>query len=92
MATDDFSENDILWAEFINRLKETGMSLEQIKKYAVLRKEGEHTAQARMQLLIDHASALKIKISGEKQHLNKINEKIKYYEKILLKEIPLDLE
>jgi hypothetical protein len=45
-----------------------------------------------MQLLINHASALKTKISGEKQHLNKINEKIKYYEKILIKEIPLDLE
>lgn len=87
-----FSENDILWAEFINRLKETGMPLEQIKKYAVLRKQGEHTAEARMKLLINHATALKKKISDEKQHLNKINEKIKYYEKILISEIPLDLE
>lgn len=88
----DFSENDILWAEFINRLKETGMPLKQIKKYAVLRKQGEHTADARMKLLINHATALKKKISDEKQHLNKINEKIKYYEKILINEIPLDLE
>jgi len=88
----DFSENDILWAEFINRLKETGMPLEQIKKYAVLRKEGEHTADTRMKLLINHASALKKKISNEKQHLNKINEKIKYYKKILINETPLDLE
>ena len=55
----EFSENDILWAEFINRLKETGMPLEQIKKYAVLRKQGEQTADARMKLLINHATALK---------------------------------
>jgi DNA-binding transcriptional MerR regulator len=88
----DFSENDIIWAEFISRLKETGMPLEQIKKYAVLRKEGKHTADARMELLINHATALKKKISDEKQHLNKINEKIKHYEKILRNEIPLDLE
>jgi DNA-binding transcriptional MerR regulator len=88
----DFSENDILWAEFINRLKETGMPLEQIKKYAVLRKQGEHTAGARMKLLINHATALKKKISEEKQHLKKICEKIEYYEKILIKKIPLDLE
>jgi DNA-binding transcriptional MerR regulator len=88
----DFSENDILWAEFINRLKETGMPLGQIKKYAVLRKEGEHTASARMKLLINHATALKKKISDEKQHLKKICEKIVYYEKILINEIPLDLE
>ena len=88
----DFSENDILWAEFINRLKETGMPLKQIKEYAVLRKQGKHTADARMKLLINHATVLKKKISDEKQHLNKINEKIKYYEKILINEIPLDLE
>lgn len=88
----DFSENDILWAEFINRLKETGMPLEQIKKYAVLRKQGEHTSEARMKILINHAIAVKKKISNEKLHLNKINEKIKYYEKILINEKPLDLE
>lgn len=88
----DFSEKDILWAEFISRLKETGMPLEQIKKYAVLRKQGEHTADARMKLLKNHAISLKKKISDEKQHLNKINEKIKYYEKILINENPLDLE
>ncbi len=88
----DFSENDILWAEFINRLKETGMPLEQIKKYAVLRQQGEHTADARMKLLKNHATALRKKISDEKLHLNKINDKIKYYEKILIKKNPLDLE
>ncbi len=88
----DFSENDILWAEFIKRLKETGMPLEQIKQYALLRKQGEQTADARMQLLITHATALKKKIADEKQHLKKINEKIKYYKKILTNEIPLDLE
>lgn len=88
----NFSENDILWAEFINRLKETGMPLEQIKKYAVLRKQGEQTAGARMELLINHATALKKRISDEQQHLKKISEKIEYYEKILINKIPMDLE
>lgn len=88
----DFSEKDILWAEFINRLKDTGMPLEQIKKYADLRKQGNHTANTRMTLLITHASSLEKKISDEKQHLRKIKEKIKFYEKIIRNEIPLDLE
>lgn len=87
-----FSEKDISWAEFIHRLKETGMSLEQIKKYADLRKMGKRTASERMNLLISHANALKDKISGEKRHLRKINEKIAYYEKMISGEIPLDLE
>ena len=81
----NFTENDLLWAEFINRLKETGMSLENIKEYAALRKQGESSANARMNLLISHAADLKNKISEEKQHLRKINEKIKYYEKSLQK-------
>ena len=84
----DFTENDLLWAEFINRLKETGMPLEQIKKYALLRQQGESTANERKKLLEGHASVLKNKISEEKQHLNKINEKIKYYENFILGKKP----
>lgn len=43
----DFSENDLLWAQFINRLKETGMPLEQIREYATLRQKGESSSKAR---------------------------------------------
>jgi len=88
----DFSEKDVLWAEFINRLKETGMPLEQIRKYADLRKQGIRTANARMNLLVNHANALKEKISDEKRHLRKIKEKIAYYENVISNKIPLDLE
>jgi DNA-binding transcriptional MerR regulator len=85
----DFTEKDLLWAEFINRLKETGMPLEQIKEYALLRQQGESTENARKNLLEDHASVLKNKISEEKKHLSKIKEKIKYYEEnILVKRNP----
>ncbi len=80
----DFTEKDLLWAEFIHRLKETGMPLKQIKKYALLRQQGESTANARKNLLEDHASVLKNKISEEKQHLSKIKEKIKYYKEVIL--------
>ncbi len=80
----DFAEKDLLWAEFINRLKETGMPLEQIKKYALLRQQGESTANARKVLLENHAAVLKKKISEEKRHLNKLEEKIKYYENVIL--------
>ncbi len=80
----DFSEKDLLWAEFVNRLKETGMPLEQIKKYAFLRQEGEKTANARKILLENHASVLRKRILKEKQHLQKLEEKIEYYNKTIL--------
>ena len=88
----NYTERDIVWAEFINRLKETGMHLAQIKEYASLRKRGECTAKTRMNLLEQHALVLKQKITEEQQHLKKIKEKIQHYEKLLSNEKPLDLK
>ena len=72
----NFTENDLLWANFINRLKETEMPLDQIKEYAILRQKGESTANARMLLLQNHATALKNRISEEKQHLKKLTKRL----------------
>ena len=88
----NYTERDIVWAEFINRLKETGMPLAQIKEYASLRKRGECTAKTRMNLLEQHALVLKQKITEEQQHLKKINEKIQHNEKLLSNKKPLDLK
>ena len=88
----DFTETDIAWAKFINRLKETGMPLAQIRQYADLRKQGASTTHARRQLLMHHAAFLETKIEAEQRHLDKIHEKIKLYEKLLIEGIPLDLE
>ena len=88
----NYTERDIVWAEFINRLKETGMPLAKIKKYDSLRKRGEYNAKTRMNLLEQHALVLKQKITEEQQHLKKINEKIQHYEKLLSNKKPLDLK
>ena len=88
----DFSQRDLLWAEFITRLKETGMPLEQIKEYAELREQGDGTASSRMDLLINHATALENKIAEEQRHLEKIKDKIAYYEKLIEGQVFLDLE
>lgn len=80
----DFTEQDLVWAEFINRLKETGMTLAQIKKYALLRQQGESTANARKELLEAHAAVLKNKISEQKRHLQALEQKIKYYQRVIV--------
>lgn len=88
----DYCDKDILWAEFIKRLKETGMVLRQIKYYADLRSEGDSTVYTRMELLKNHANELKKKIAQEKHHLQKINEKISFYETAITRKVSLDLE
>lgn len=77
-----FTDNDVLWAKFIIRLKDTGMPLDQIKEYAHLREKGEETASLRMDLLKNHAEFLEEKIVSENDHLAKLKEKIKHYENL----------
>ena len=40
-----FTKDDIAWAKFIKRLKDTGMPLSTIRQYAILREEGDYTAK-----------------------------------------------
>ena len=44
----DYSEKDVVWIEFIKRLKATNMPLNEIKKFAVLRSKGDSTIQNRV--------------------------------------------
>tara|TARA_R110001583_G_scaffold112917_4_gene263120 strand:- start:6959 stop:7315 length:357 start_codon:yes stop_codon:yes gene_type:complete len=78
-----FSEKDIIWIEFIKRLKDTGMPLNNILKYADLRDEGESTSQLRMNILQEHAIKLEEKIAQEQCHLKKLKDKIAHYKKTL---------
>lgn len=57
-----YSEDDISWIEFIKRLKDTGMPIKEINKYAKLRAMGKSTMNERMDMLIKHRFVLKEEI------------------------------
>ncbi|WP_417832600.1 MerR family transcriptional regulator [Terasakiella sp.] len=77
----DYSENERVWIDFIKRLKETGMALKDIQRYADLRAQGDETAQDRMDLLINHADVLEERLRQENEHLDKLRQKIAFYRK-----------
>lgn len=54
----DYSEDDIKWVKFIQRLKDTGMLLWDIKHYSDLRYQGDDTMAERMELLIQHRKSV----------------------------------
>lgn len=85
-----FSDKDVVWIMFVQRLKDTGMPIEKILEYASLRKEGASTLLARQQMLSEHSEVLKNKIATEQQHLNKLHEKIELYQKAIEGKIKLD--
>lgn len=85
-----FSEKDVTWIGFVQRLKDTGMPLEKILEYASLRKEGSTTLLQRKELLTEHSSNLQHQISKQKQHLKRLQEKIELYQSALEGKISLD--
>jgi DNA-binding transcriptional MerR regulator len=80
----DFNNDDLIWLEFIKRLKDTAMPLKDIQTYARLRFEGETTQELRMDILKKHAMQLEEKIKSEKDHLKKLKLKIAHYEKLMI--------
>jgi len=74
-----YSEKDVIWIEFIKRLKDTKMPIKEIQKYAALRADGDSTMNERMEMLIKHRIELKEEIAKSKEHLKKLNDKINYY-------------
>jgi len=82
-----FTTKDIEWIQFVKRLKEMGMPLDNIKLYADLREQGESTAEQRKQLLQEHVVILEQRIALEALHLKKIKEKILYYDNMIDKNL-----
>lgn len=74
-----YSDKDIAWISFIKRLKATGMPIKEIKRYAVLRAEGDSTLAERMEMLIQHRQSLKEQIRQLQEHKDKLDEKIAFY-------------
>ena len=82
-----FSEQDIAWLEFILRLKNTGMSLADIHRYAQLRAAGDGTLPERKTMLETHASQLHQQLILQQEHLARVQEKIVYYDNQIRKKI-----
>lgn len=75
-----YSENDIVWIQFIKRLKDTGMPIKEIQTYARLRAIGSPTMPQRMGMLTKHRTALQQQIARLQEHLEKLDAKIDYYQ------------
>lgn len=76
----DYSEDDIEWVEFIQRLKDTGMLLRDIKHYSDLRYQGDDTMAERMKLLIQHRESVVEEKRKWEEYLRNLDVKIGIYQ------------
>lgn len=80
-----YNEQDILWLEFVLRLKATGMPLLQIKRYADLRSRGDATLQSRLLMLEQHQQQLQTQIAKLVNCSQSLIQKIRLYKRQIAK-------
>ena len=78
----DFKEKDLEWLELICCLKNTGMSIKQIKEVIALCLKGDDTLEIRREIFIRHREEVLSQIEELHKNLDKINCKINYYNSI----------
>ncbi|GAV15650.1 MerR family transcriptional regulator [Paenibacillus sp. NAIST15-1] len=77
-----YSKTDILWIDFLIRLRNTEMPIRDMQKFSELRHQGDSTVTERRELLEAHQENVLNQIRRLENNLTKINEKIDYYKKL----------
>lgn len=81
----DYSEADTEWVKFLQRLKNTGMSLKDMKRYSDLRYKGDTTIAERLELLEKHRLYVDAQLKRWLEYSENLNGKINFYRKKLQK-------
>ena len=74
-----FSEGDLEWLGLVCCLKNTGMSIREIKRFVELSMQGDETLKTRCDMLVEHKKNVEDEISKMEKHLAKVTCKIAVY-------------
>ena len=79
----DYLQSDVEWVKFIQRLKDTGMLLKDIQRYADLRYAGNGTMPGRLGLLRLHREYVLEQQSRWAEYLKNLDGKILFYQQAI---------
>src|SRR5262245_14236443 len=74
-----YSELHLDWLNLMDRLRRTGMSIAQMRRYTLLVSEGSRTLRQRQKLLLLHRAQVRQTIAEWSQALKLIDSKIDFY-------------
>lgn len=74
-----YSTDDVLWVEVLRCLRDTGMTIEQLRYYCELGAQGDHTEHERLRLLTEHRRRVEDQIAERHEALRLIDHKISVY-------------
>lgn len=76
----DYTEEDCRWVEFVKCMRSAGLPIEVLIEYVTLFQQGDETANARKELLIEQRKQLIKKMEEMKNTLKRLDYKIERYE------------
>ncbi|WP_425446518.1 MerR family transcriptional regulator [Dethiothermospora halolimnae] len=74
-----FNEKDLSWIGLIRCLRNTGMSISDIKYILDLIREGEHTLPERIEILKSHKKKVQMQMEELQAHIDKIDKTLDWY-------------
>ncbi len=74
-----FGEDDLEWLEVLRCLRETGMPIAQMRRYAELARGGPATAAERLSLLTEHDARVQERITVLQAQREHLQDKIDWY-------------
>ena len=80
----DYTEEDCNWVNFIKCMRGAGIPVDALAEYVALSQQGDATALARKQILVEQRDLLLVRMEELQKTLDRLNAKIQRYEKILL--------
>lgn len=85
-----YSDEDLLLLELVVCLKDTGMMIEEIKKYTHLIVQGNETIGQRREILLAHKKNVEQQLMRMRENLKQLNQKIAVYDGLVTAEKNLD--
>ena len=78
-----YGDAELRWAEFLHRLRTTGMSISEMLAYARARAEGDATAPERAEMLRQHRAEVAARVADLQECLSILDTKIATYEAMM---------
>ncbi|MFJ6196242.1 MerR family transcriptional regulator [Micromonospora sp. NPDC092111] len=77
-----FTDDDLSWLLLFRCLRDTGMPIAEMCRYAELARDGEHTARDRQELLERHAARVEEQMVVLQRQHDHLREKIRFYRSV----------
>lgn len=75
-----YSELDLGWATWLKHLRNSGMTIQEMRRFVDLTNAGSETIPARCDILTQHRQALKQRIAELEAALTRLDQKLDYYQ------------